>query len=96
MSDINTSEKLECPLVQVYQRHPGSDLTEAKQLIKAAYGLDQSIANTKRNIGLLKLARERLEDDVRDKKAAAVIDGKIVRMRRRCGDHRWVMGSTVY
>jgi hypothetical protein len=82
-------------MVQIFQRHPGSDLTEAKQLIKAAYGLDNSIANTKQNIGLLKLTRERLEEDVRNKKAAAVIDGKIVRLRRCRADHRWVMGPTV-
>jgi hypothetical protein len=92
---ITTREKLDRPMVQIFQRHPGSDLTEAKQLIKAAYGLDNSIANTKQNIGLLKLTRERLEEDVRNKKAAAVIDGKIVRLRRCRADHRWVMGPTV-
>ena len=82
-------------MVRIFQHHPGSDLTEAKQLIKAAYGLDSSITNTKRNIGLLKLTRDRLGEDVRDKKAAAVIDGKIVRLRRCRGDHCWVMGTTV-
>ena len=53
----------------------------------------QSLRGTSRNIGLLKLARLGLQDDVRDKSAAIDTDGNIVRMRRRKANHRWVMGA---
>ena len=44
---------------------------------------------------MLKLARKRLQEDVKDKKAAADIDSSIVRLRRRKANHRWVLdGAT--
>ena len=50
---------------------------------------------TRRNIMMLKLAGKRLQEDVKDKKAAANIDSSIVRLRRRKANHRWVLdGAT--
>ena len=56
-------------------------------------GLLDSLHNTSRNIGALKLAQLKLKEDIRDKKAALDVDGAIVRLRRRKGNHRWVMGE---
>ena len=50
---------------------------------------------TRRNITLLKLAEKRLQEDVRDKKAAAEVDSGIVRLRRRKANHKWVLDGTM-
>jgi len=92
-SDISTRERLERPIISVYQRHPGTNLPEAQEIVKGGNGLLQSLTSTSRNIGMLKLASLRLKDDIRDKNAAINVDGAIVRMRRKKANHRWAMGE---
>ncbi|XP_077986602.1 tektin-like protein 1 [Glandiceps talaboti] len=92
-ADMMTRERLDRPSVRVYQRHPGTNVPEAQDIIKGAAGLDASLYATSRNIGMLQLARMRLEDDIHDKRGAASVDASIIRLRRRRANHRWVMGS---
>ena len=33
-SDISTRERLERPIISVYQRHPGTNLPEAQEIVK--------------------------------------------------------------
>jgi len=56
-------------------------------------GLLQSLTATSRNVGLLRLASLRLDDDIRSKSAAAGVDASIIRLRRRKSDHRWTLGA---
>ena len=56
-------------------------------------GLLQSLHGAGQNIGMLRMARLRIKDDIRDKKAALDIDSAITRMRRRKASHRWIVGE---
>ena len=53
--------------------------------------LNNEIPFCRRNISLLKLAEQQLQEDVRDKKSAADVDMSIVRLRRRKANHKWVL-----
>ncbi|XP_003384874.1 PREDICTED: coiled-coil domain-containing protein 105-like [Amphimedon queenslandica] len=95
-ADITKRERLDRPLVKVYQQHPGTDLPEAATLLRATASTMESIAQTQRNLSLLKLARKKLMEDYRDKKIASHLDSDVYRMRRRKADHRWVIrGSNI-
>lgn len=50
----------------------------------------------RRNISLLKIAEQQLQEDVRDKKSAADVDMSIVRLRRRKANHKWVLEGSKY
>lgn len=92
-SDIATRERLDRPMVKVFQRHPGTQLPEAQEIIRSGDGLLQSLSATSRNIGLLKLSQLRLRNDIKGKAMASSVDGSIIRLRRRKSDHRWTLGE---
>ncbi|XP_028394774.1 coiled-coil domain-containing protein 105-like [Dendronephthya gigantea] len=94
-SDLTTREKLDRPMVGVFQRHPGNQLPEARDIVSGNDGLLDSLNATGRNLGLLKLTKLRLDADARDKSEAALLDSKVVRMRRRLANHRWVVGDQI-
>ncbi|PAA62177.1 hypothetical protein BOX15_Mlig015195g1 [Macrostomum lignano] len=88
-SDLKAREKLDRPIIRVYQRHPGNQVPEAQEIIKARNYYEDSLLTTRRNIGLLQLSQRRLEEDMRAKKLAASADLAALRNRRKKADHRW-------
>ena len=92
-SDLTTRERLDRPVVQVHQRHPGNQLPEAREIVKGGEGLQESLNATARNIGLLRLTKKKVDEDARDKYHASLIDASVTRTRRRLGNHRWVING---
>lgn len=90
-SDVTTREKLDRPLVRVYQRHPDTNLPDAGHLAEANALYCDSMETARRNMTLLKLAERRLQVDIKDKDMAAGVDSNVVRLRRRRANHRWLL-----
>ena len=92
--DVTVRERLDRPLVRVYQSHPRTDLPEAAHLISAGSKLTESIDITQKNMALLKLARRKMKEDSRDKRIALEVDSNVIRMRNREGQKRMLLLGT--
>ena len=60
---------------------------------QAGNGLLDSLRRTRENIGSLRLAQMRVNNDIRDKTHGMNTDSAALRLRRRKADHRWAMGA---
>jgi len=89
--DLTAKEKLTRPMMQVFQRHPGTQLPEAQAIVKSADGLLQALTTGSRNIASLTCTQNRLKADRTDKERGYQTDSSVVRLRRRNAPHRWVM-----
>lgn len=89
--DIKTREHFVRPFVKVYQRHPSTELSEVQKIMRASTSLHMSVEESQRNLKLLKSAKEALNADLKDKRAATATDTALVRLRRRRANHRWVL-----
>ncbi|XP_073341148.1 tektin-like protein 1 [Pagrus major] len=86
--DILSREKLNRPLVQVYQRHPGTQLPEAAHLIQGSAVLRRCLTSSEGELARLQRTFLQLLDDLHGKRAAAHVDAAVVRMRRQQVDKR--------
>lgn len=73
VEDITTRENVIRPYVRVYQRHPATELTEVQKIMRASTNLGVSIEDSQRHIQMLKQAKERLNADLKDKRAATAV-----------------------
>ncbi|KAK2909887.1 tektin-like protein 1 isoform X1 [Channa argus] len=86
--DILSREKIDRPLVQVYQRHPGTKLPEATHLVQGSASLKRCLMSSESELARLQRTCLVLLDDLHGKRAAAQVDAGIVHMRRQQVDKR--------
>ncbi|XP_047455332.1 coiled-coil domain-containing protein 105 [Mugil cephalus] len=86
--DVLSREKLNRPLVQVYQRHPGTQLPEAAHLIQGSAVLRRCLKSSEDELAKLQRVCLQLLDDLHGKTTAAQVDAAVVRMRRQQVDQR--------
>ncbi|KAI4884230.1 hypothetical protein NFI96_011605, partial [Prochilodus magdalenae] len=81
--DLFCRERLDRPVVQVYERHQSSCLPEPRLLTQGTTMLKQHLDSAEKTVEDLQVARLQLVDDTCLKQAAAGVDSAIVRLRRR-------------
>ncbi|XP_029306848.1 coiled-coil domain-containing protein 105 [Cottoperca gobio] len=86
--DVLSREKLNRPLVQVYHRHPGTQLPEAAHLIQGSAVLQRCLMSSEGELARLQRACLQLLDDQHGKRVAAQVDSAVIRMRRQQVDKR--------
>ncbi|KAF7653593.1 hypothetical protein LDENG_00081060 [Lucifuga dentata] len=86
--DVLSREKLNRPLVEVYHRHPGTQLPEAAHLIQGCAVLRRCLTSSEDELSRLQRSCLHLLGNLQGKNAASQVDSAVLRMRRQQVDKR--------
>ncbi|XP_036802806.1 coiled-coil domain-containing protein 105-like [Oncorhynchus mykiss] len=81
-------EKLNRPIVNVYHRHPGTQLPEAAHLIQGSSVLRRCLLSSKEELFRLQGTCLERVDNLHSKRAAEQVDSAVVRLRRQLVERR--------
>ncbi|XP_074162913.1 tektin-like protein 1 [Sminthopsis crassicaudata] len=85
---LSTKEKLDRPMVRVFQRHVGTQLPEASYLALGTDTLKQNIIKTEKDLEKLEATKRHLNNSLLGKQIGYEVDYDVARLRVRHGDPR--------
>ncbi|XP_053363865.1 coiled-coil domain-containing protein 105 [Clarias gariepinus] len=91
--DLFCRERMNRPVVQVYERHPSLQVPESRLLTQGSMMLKQHLEFAEKAVKDLQVAKLLMDVDSCAKRAAAGVDSAIARLRRRNLPHNLVQSA---
>ncbi|XP_029440503.1 coiled-coil domain-containing protein 105 [Rhinatrema bivittatum] len=87
--DLEAREHLDRPIIRIHQRHAGTRLPEATNLVKGTNLVQNAMKNMSNDMDRLHTTRLQIEDNIRDKRTSYNVDNAVIYLRRRRANHCW-------
>ncbi|GAB1606848.1 coiled-coil domain-containing protein 105-like [Argonauta hians] len=83
------SERIDRPMVEIYKRHDGQDLSGSKDIKDATKALLSNLEENSRHIDMLNLAKLNIHQDIRCKKMGSHVDLDVLKLRKKQALRKW-------